>query len=72
MKIKEGDLVLSNWKLPPNTPRLQGIVTQILSAPNDVSEEWDVIRVFWVNAKTYDKYEICEYYEKELELVAKS
>ena len=69
MKIKEGDLVLSNWLPPEGGVRLQGIVTEVLPAPNEVSETSSVARVFWINA---NETSICEYFEGELELAAKS
>jgi|TARA_A100001011_G_scaffold381515_1_gene450166 hypothetical protein len=69
MKIKEGDLVLSTWLPPEGVPRLQGVVTEIVPAPNEVSDVFSVAKVFWINA---NEPNICEYFESELELVAKS
>ena len=69
MKIKEGDLVrFLVWERDGGV-RLQGIVTEIVPAPNEVSEFSDVVNVFWINA---NEPNICEYFVHELELVAKS
>ena len=69
MKIKEGDLVrFLVWERDGGV-RLQGIVTEIVPAPNEVSDVSSIFKVFWINA---NEPNICEYFVHELELVAKS
>ena len=67
MKIKEGDLV--RFSEHQCGEQLQGIVTEIVPAPNEISDVSSVFKVFWINA---NEPNICEYFESELELVAKS